>query len=933
MSLANSSDRNGWITDMLYKEHITFHEFHTFDNIKYIGDAAARAYTVNSRIYNKPMLMKPIIFNQSFTIQDFVNEVIQHRKVELHDNIIRFYGVTKEDRGQYQYMLLLEHTDEGTLRDYLKKSFLQLKWDVKLKFAKQLVSAVNCLHENDIVHQNLNPEDILIKGGNIKLGGFGLTKKIKKLTNAVSRIYGVYIQYADPEYLKNHQEFIRNKKSDVYSVGVLLWQISSGRVPFEFELPDFSLVQLIIEGKREISIKGTPNKYIDIYTACWEGNLKDRPSIKQVLRNIDEVEITKDVTKGLNYFFKNDISSSRTTTGNDNHVDHDCYILNRKKSISSILSSSSSTILDLLTMYKTKYKNDDNKSCIIIGSSNSSAVDSGSTLVENSNEKNSLDELLSKPGTTLEIKYTLENMNKDINELILQKLLLEFIYQFYISNNKVINSEWLNEFIKNHRGINEHLSSKYLLEMMLNHKNQNFFTNLIGYFYENGIGCDKMDFMKAFEYYLKGSVDDDYYFDIKQKSFNSNFYNINKYDKNSFISLKIILISIGQYFLGLFYYKGINDSIEQDFEKAFEWISKSSENGNLVAQCMLGYFYEHGIGTPENETKAFECYIKSAEGGNACGQCNIGLCYDNGSLGIVQNKYEAFNWYLKAAEGGDSSGQYNLGLCYEEGVGTIKDESKAFEWYLKSAENGNVSGQCKVGVYYEEGMGVEKNEYKAFKWYLKSAEGYDILGQYNLGLCYMKGIGINKDEEEAFNLFLEFAKSGNNLVQSCLGYCYENGIGTYKDESEATKWYLKSTEGGDILTNHNLKLCFKNMKDKDQAFKWYLKFANHGNSLAQYYLGDCFENGLGTIKNNEQALEWYLKSAEGGNEDGQYKVGYYYQNGIGIIKDEQEAFKWYLESAKNGNSKAQSAVGICFMYGIGIKKNIFEAIMWFQKAK
>ncbi|CAB4485379.1 unnamed protein product [Rhizophagus irregularis] len=907
MSLANSSDRNGWITDMLYKEHITFHEFHTFDNIKYIGDAAARAYTVNSRIYNKPMLMKPIIFNQSFTIQDFVNEVIQHRKVELHDNIIRFYGVTKEDRGQYQYMLLLEDTDEGTLRDYLKKSFLQLKWDVKLKFAKQLVSAVNCLHENDIVHQNLNPEDILIKE-HITFHEFHTFDNIKYIGDAAARAYTVNSRiYNKPMLMKpiifnqsfTIQDFvnevIQHRKVELHDNIIRFYGVTKedrGQYQYMLLLEDTdegtlrdylkkSFLQLkwdvklkfakqlvsavnclhendivhqnlnpediLIKGKREISIKGTPSKYIDIYTACWEGNLKDRPSIKQVLRNIDEVEITKDVTKGLNYFFKNDISSSRTTTGNDNHVDHDCYILNRKKSISSILSSSSSTILDLLTMYKTKYKNDDNKSCIIIGSSNSSAVDSGSTLVENSNEKNSLDELLSKPGTTLEIKYTLENMNKDINELILQKLLLEFIYQFYISNNKVINSEWLNEFIKNHRGINEHLSSKYLLEMMLNHKNQNYFTNLIGYFYENGIGCDKMDFMKAFEYYLKGSVDDDYYFDIKQKSFNSNFYNINKYDKNSFISLKIILISIGQYFLGLFYYKGINDSIEQDFEKAFEWISKSSENGNLVAQCMLGYFYEHGIGTPENETKAFECYIKSAEGGNACGQCNIGLCYDNGSLGIVQNKYEAFNWYLKAAEGGDFSGQYNLGLCYEEGVGTIKDESKAFEWYLKSAENGNVSGQCKVGVCYEEGIGVEKNEYKAFKWYLKSAEG--------------------------------------------------------------------------------------NMKDKDQAFKWYLKFANHGNSLAQYYLGDCFENGLGTIKNNEQALEWYLKSAEGGNEDGQYKVGYYYQNGIGIIKDEQEAFKWYLESAKNGNSKAQSAVGICFMYGIGIKKNIFEAIMWFQKAK
>ncbi|CAG8769194.1 4554_t:CDS:1, partial [Funneliformis caledonium] len=39
-----------------------------------------------------------------------------------------------------------------------------------------------------------------------------------------------------------------------------------------------------------------------------------------------------------------------------------------------------------------------------------------------------------------------------------------------------------------------------------------------------------------------------------------------------------ILVSIGQYFLGLFYYKGINDGIDQDFEKAFDWISKSSDN-------------------------------------------------------------------------------------------------------------------------------------------------------------------------------------------------------------------------------------------------------------------------------------------------------------------------------------------------------------------
>src|SRR6266542_663317 len=70
-----NSDQDGWITELLYKEHIIFNEFHTFYDIKYIGDAAARAYVATSRIYHKFMLLKPITFDQSFTIQDLVNEV------------------------------------------------------------------------------------------------------------------------------------------------------------------------------------------------------------------------------------------------------------------------------------------------------------------------------------------------------------------------------------------------------------------------------------------------------------------------------------------------------------------------------------------------------------------------------------------------------------------------------------------------------------------------------------------------------------------------------------------------------------------------------------------------------------------------------------------------------------------------------------------
>ncbi|CAG8579121.1 2761_t:CDS:2 [Funneliformis mosseae] len=509
-SSPSSTVKEEWVTDVLFKEHIIFHEFHTFHHLKYIGDAAARAYVATSKIYHKPMLLKPISFNQSFTIQDLVDEVKQHRKVELHENVVRFYGITKEDRGQYQYMLLLEYADEGTLCSFLKKSFKQLKWDVKLKLAKQLVNAIYCLHGNDIVHKDLNAVNILIQNENIKLSGFGITKKTRKPMNAISKIYGTFIQYADPEYLKNHQEFIRNKKSDVYSVGVLLWQISSGRIPFEFELPDFSLVQSIIEGKREIAVKGIPSKYVDIYTACWEGDPKNRPNIQQVLKKLNEIEIIGEKARGSTVLSDTIISN---TNDSIKVVDY------RKNSFSSTTSSPSSIILDLLAMFKMKHQSDESSIMTYsssqnrmqcVDNSNSSAVGSCLTLVEKQFEKKSLDELLSKPGTITEIKYSLENLNKDINELILQKLLLEFIYQFYLSHNTTITSDWLNEFILNHVGIDEQLSSKHLLEMMLNQKHQGYFTNLLGFFYEHGIGCDEMDQMKAFEFYLKGSVYDEY---------------------------------------------------------------------------------------------------------------------------------------------------------------------------------------------------------------------------------------------------------------------------------------------------------------------------------------------------------------------------------------------------------------------------------------
>jgi serine/threonine protein kinase len=78
------------------------------------------------------------------------------------------------------------------------------------------------------------------------------------------------LQYSDPQYLNNVKGYTRDKKSDVYSIGMLFWELSSGKTPFRSESTALDLVLSIInDGKREKIIEGTPLKYIDIYTGKY----------------------------------------------------------------------------------------------------------------------------------------------------------------------------------------------------------------------------------------------------------------------------------------------------------------------------------------------------------------------------------------------------------------------------------------------------------------------------------------------------------------------------------------------------------------------------------------------------------------------------------------------------------------------------------------
>ena len=107
------------------------------------------------------------------------------------------------------------------------------------------------------------------------MADFGLSKKIAEATSN-SKIFGV-IPYVDPKsfVIIKSDKYTLNKKSDIYSIGVLMWEISSGYQPFYGEdYHDASLALAILNGRRESVIDGTPSAYSNLQyikvSYCYE---------------------------------------------------------------------------------------------------------------------------------------------------------------------------------------------------------------------------------------------------------------------------------------------------------------------------------------------------------------------------------------------------------------------------------------------------------------------------------------------------------------------------------------------------------------------------------------------------------------------------------------------------------------------------------------
>ncbi|RGB36405.1 kinase-like domain-containing protein, partial [Rhizophagus diaphanus] len=180
-------------------------------------------------------------------------------------------------------ILVLEYANEGSLSDYLKKRCNSLEWNDKIQMALDITRGLRFLHSKKIIHRDLHSKNILVNNRKLLIADLGLSKKLEEVmtSNSLGNEKGV-VAYTEPQCLKNIK-YKKDEKSDIYSLGVLLWEISSGRRPFINYPQDTALAFHISHNNlREDPIDDTPPKYQELYQKCWESEPKKRPNIKEV---------------------------------------------------------------------------------------------------------------------------------------------------------------------------------------------------------------------------------------------------------------------------------------------------------------------------------------------------------------------------------------------------------------------------------------------------------------------------------------------------------------------------------------------------------------------------------------------------------------------------------------------------------------------------
>ena len=189
----------------------------------------ADVYRAFDRLEGRDVAVK-ILKNEYTKNDEFLQRFKNESKaiaVLSHPNIVKVYDVSFGDRIQY---IVMEYIDGITLKEYISHQHV-IPWKEAVHFTVQILQALQHAHEKGIVHRDMKPQNImLLQDGSIKVTDFGIARFSNNETRTMTDKAIGSVHYIAPEQARGDNT---DGKADIYSVGVMLYEMLTGKLPFD----------------------------------------------------------------------------------------------------------------------------------------------------------------------------------------------------------------------------------------------------------------------------------------------------------------------------------------------------------------------------------------------------------------------------------------------------------------------------------------------------------------------------------------------------------------------------------------------------------------------------------------------------------------------------------------------------------------------------
>lgn len=194
----------------------------------------ANVYKATDMKENRPVAVKVLraeFMNNADLVRRFKNES-KAISVLDHPNIVKVYDINITEKLSY---IVMEYVEGITLKDYMNYRKQPLTVKETMHFVRQTLLALQHAHEKGIVHRDVKPQNImLLQNGSIKVMDFGIARFSRSENQTVTDKAIGSVHYISPEQAKGD---VTDAKADIYSVGVMMYEMLSGRLPFDSDSP------------------------------------------------------------------------------------------------------------------------------------------------------------------------------------------------------------------------------------------------------------------------------------------------------------------------------------------------------------------------------------------------------------------------------------------------------------------------------------------------------------------------------------------------------------------------------------------------------------------------------------------------------------------------------------------------------------------------